>query len=278
MSGLYNLIDYAPTTLSKNITDFLTNYGRKKTYSKGSILANEGEMSRSVYIILEGSAEILKEDGNGNQNVIAQVGQGTIIGEMGVFLDQKRTGTIRSDSELIVLEFSNDNFLNALSRIPELSFRLFKSLSTKIVKGNETLVHQSSNQCLLTMGIAMLEMKPVNLRSHLGQITVHPSQVSKETGIERKTIRNMIEQFKNKRIVTAASVTYDGSIMLTVDFERLGKYCKALVNKGGEIIETSVPSRDTKKPSDKVPLAKKQIRPPSTEQKYELAARRKMVV
>ncbi|MBD3670189.1 MAG: cyclic nucleotide-binding domain-containing protein [Gammaproteobacteria bacterium] len=265
MSGINNLLDYSPTTLSRNITDFLTNYGRKKNYSKGQVLANEGEMSSNVFILLEGEAEILKQDGSGNFNVIARVGQGTILGEMGVFLDQKRTGTIRAASELICLEFTNENFLNALKRIPELSFRMFKSLSTKIANSNETMVTQCSNQNLLTVGIALLDLKPAKVTNNLGQVTVHPSQLSDETGIERKIIRAVIEQFKNKRMVTASSVTYDGSMLLTVDFSRLSKFLKALVNKDGKIQEDATPT--VKKTIDKPQAGK-------SRSQYELALKK----
>ncbi|MDH5183711.1 MAG: Crp/Fnr family transcriptional regulator [Gammaproteobacteria bacterium] len=254
MSGL----DYTPTTLSKNITDFLTNYGRKKTYEAGAVLAHEGEMSSSVFIVLGGKAEVIKEDERGCENLIARVGQGTIIGEMGVFLEQKRTGTIRACSDLTVLEFSNDNFLNALNRIPELSFRMYKSLSTKIVKSNDTLLHQASNQSLLTIAIALLEMKPTKVINNLGQVTLHPTTVCDETGIDRKTIRGILEQLKEKRIITASNVTHDGSVMLTVDFSRLGTYCKSLVNKSGELGETA----PVKKP-ESTPLQTRQYEPPN---------------
>ena len=262
MPSLYNMLDYSPTTLSRNITDFLTSYGRKKNHVKGHILANEGEMSSTVYILLDGEAEILKQDKGGNQNVIARVGRGTILGEMGVFLDQKRTGTIRAATELTVLEFTNENFLNALKRIPELSFRMFKSLSTKIANSNETMVVQSSNQNSLTVGIALLDLKPAKVVNNLGQITVHPSQMSQETGIERKTIRNVIEQFKDKNLVTSISVTYDGSMLLTVDFPRLGKYLKALANKNGRVQEET-------------PTVRKKVdTPPKKAPQYELPVRK----
>jgi CRP-like cAMP-binding protein len=263
MPSLYNMLDYSPTTLSRNITDFLTSYGRKKNHIQGHVLAHEGEMSSTVYIVLDGEAEILKQDKGGNQNVIARVGRGTILGEMGVFLDQKRTGTIRAATDLTVLEFTNENFLNALKRIPELSFRMFKSLSTKIANSNETMVVQSSNQNLLTVGIALLDLKPPKVINNLGQVTVHPTQMSQETGIERKTIRNVIEQFKGKKYVTAVSVTYDGSMLLTVDFPRLGKYLKALANKQGVVAE------------DDTPMVKKKVdKPPKQAPQYELPVRK----
>jgi CRP-like cAMP-binding protein len=263
MPSLYNMLEYSPTTLSRNITDFLTSYGRKKNHVKGHILANEGEMSSTVYIVLDGDAEILKQDKGGNQNVIARVGRGTILGEMGVFLDQKRTGTIRAASDLTVLEFTNENFLNALKRIPELSFRMFKSLSTKIANSNETMVVQSSNQNLLTVGIALLDLKPAKIINNLGQVTVHPTQMSQETGLVRKTIRNVIEQFKDNKYVTSVSVTYDGSMLLTVDFSRLGKYLKALANKNGVV--SGEPASAVKKRADT---------PPKKAPQYELPVRK----
>lgn len=261
MASLQDMMEHTPTTLSKNITDFLTSYGRKKSYATGTVLAHEGEMSSSVYIVLGGKAEVIKVNELGCESVIAHVSQGTIIGEMGVFLEQKRTGTIRACSDLMVLEFSNENFLNALNRIPELAFRMYKSLSTKIVNSNDTLVHHAGNQSFLMMAVALLEMKPVKIANNLGQVTIHPSQVSEDTGVDRKTIRSVLDQFKEKGIITASTMTQDGSLILTVEFKRLGSYCKALVNKKGE---TKVKAT-VKKPEPS----------PQQDRQYQLPTRRK---
>lgn len=261
MASLQDMMDHSPTTLSKNITDFLTSYGRKKSYATGTVLAHEGEMSSSVFIVLGGRAEVVKVNELGCESVIAHVGQGTIIGEMGVFLEQKRTGTIRACSDLVVLEFSNKNFLTALNRIPELAFRMYKSLSTKIVNSNDTLVHHAGNQSFLMMAVALLEMKPVKIANNMGQVTIHPSQVSDETGLDRKTIRSILDQFKEKGIITASTMTQDGSLILTLEFKRLGSYCKALVNKKGET---------------KVKDAVKKPEPsPQQDRQYQLPTRRK---
>ncbi|MBD3609665.1 MAG: cyclic nucleotide-binding domain-containing protein [Gammaproteobacteria bacterium] len=239
--------------MSKTITDFLTSYGRRKNYQDGQTIAVEGDMSRDVYIVLDGEVEILKLDENNNQNVIARVGQGTILGEMGVFLDQKRTGTIRTATDTTMLEFSNENFLAALSRLPELSQRIFKSLSTKIVKANETLVEQSTNQNLLTVGVALLELKPAVVRrtttgGEEDTIVVHPTDMSEDTGIERKIIRSTIELFKQKRLISSSSISHDGSISMTLNFQALTQYLKGLVNHVS-------PSSRKSETADNIPVA-----------------------
>lgn len=220
-------IDSAPTKLSNNITQFLISYGKKKEYDKGRVLAQEGEASDTIFVILGGDVEVLKSDGSGRENVIAKVGQGTILGEMGVFLDQKRTGTLRAASDCQILEFSNEDFLNALKKLPELAFRLIKSLATRVSVANNGVLELLNNQAELVVGLEIMALRG-DLKQKIGIVQINPDEFAETTGIQRRVIRLAIERFTDKGLLVGQRVSSDGTISIEADFAKLHGYLVSL--------------------------------------------------
>ncbi len=124
-----------------NVTKFLYRYGRKKQYNKGHYIIHEGHLDKTVFVILSGEVEILKKDKTGKDKVITKLtGGGIILGEMSIFLSEPRSSSVRIAEETMLLEFTGENFLNAVVNIPELSMRILKSLSSKLKSTNERVV------------------------------------------------------------------------------------------------------------------------------------------
>lgn len=134
-----------------SITKFLLNYGKKQNYNEGQYIIREGHNDKTVFIILAGEVEIQKKDENGNNQVVTKLtGGGIILGEMSIFLDEPRSTSVRIAKETLVLEFTGDNFLNAVINIPELSMRILKSLSNKLKSTNERVLQ--NNICVHCKG------------------------------------------------------------------------------------------------------------------------------
>lgn len=137
-------INAAEKIFVSSITKFLFKYGKKKRYSKGQYIIREGHEDKTVFIILSGQVEILKKDKNENNKVVTQLtGGGIILGEMSIFLDEPRSSSVRISKETLALEFTGENFLNAVANIPELSMRILKCLSNKLKGTNERVVHNN---------------------------------------------------------------------------------------------------------------------------------------
>ena len=124
-----------------NISKFLFQYGRKQPYQVGQYIIREGLYDKTVFILLKGEVEVLKQDNHGNNKVIATLSDGgVILGEMSIFLDEPRSTSVRISKDTLVLEFTGENFLKAVVNIPELSMRILKSLSNKLKNTNNRFV------------------------------------------------------------------------------------------------------------------------------------------
>lgn len=151
------LLDNLLSHLDDDASQFLMEYGKRLNFGPGELVVQEGDPSEQVFIILDGVANIIKDDTHHNANVIASVGKGSIIGEMGVFMDLKRSASIRAKGRLAALQLDNQDFVKALLQYPAWTVRLLRSMSTKLSDANQRLADSLHTQHLFYIGMRIQE-------------------------------------------------------------------------------------------------------------------------
>lgn len=87
-----------------------------KTFTPGSNIANEGEMGRSIYFIVEGSVEIISAQ---QQKPWGTLGEGDYFGFMSMVLGEQRTATTRAIGFCELLILGKENFSRIKAEFPE---------------------------------------------------------------------------------------------------------------------------------------------------------------
>lgn len=203
------------TTLNSDITKFLFSYGRKKDIQKGQVFITEGDVSPTVYVLLEGEAEILKKDESAQDNVVARVGSGTILGEMGVFMQEKRTSSVRAASNLIALEFNAESFYTAIEKIPELAIRIIKSLSQKLKSSNDFTIHMRKAHNLLVISNNILTQAKNETETF--QFKLDLIALSRVVAIGRNALKSEIERLDSAGVFKNLNITTSGQVEGTAD-------------------------------------------------------------
>ena len=62
----------------------------------GAVIYHEDEKSKGLFVLLEGSVEIVKRDGAGAEQRIATVDAPTVVGEMSLLTDRPHSATVRA--------------------------------------------------------------------------------------------------------------------------------------------------------------------------------------
>ena len=106
----------------------------RKEFAAGAVLLSEGETSGRLYVLAEGSVEVLRGD-----TQVAVVGDaGSVFGEMSVLLNQPHTATVRAISPVGVFVFEDaESFLKSN---PEIAFFLGKLLAERLNAATTYLV------------------------------------------------------------------------------------------------------------------------------------------
>ncbi|MEK7773727.1 MAG: cyclic nucleotide-binding domain-containing protein [Deltaproteobacteria bacterium] len=95
----------------------------------GSILFNEGDSGDSIFIIAEGSVDVIGKARDGREVLLARLDDGSVFGEFGFFLNSKRLTSVKAREDSTILELTGDA-LNAMiskhGRVEEVLFGFYK--------------------------------------------------------------------------------------------------------------------------------------------------------
>jgi len=107
---------------------------RRHDYPFGTILLSEGDTSGRLYVLAEGTVEVLR----GDTQVALIKGAGSIFGEMSVLLGRPHTATVRAASPVNAYVFEDaESFLRSH---PEIAFFLGRLLAERLNAATTYLV------------------------------------------------------------------------------------------------------------------------------------------
>lgn len=223
---IYSLLDSVPTTLGKTTISYLMDYGKIKNFDVGDVVFREDDICTGVYIILSGVAQVIKSDNFGNSNVIASAGEGSVFGEMGVFLNLQRSGTISAKTALSVLTLDNQDFISALQHFPDLSLRLFKSLSTKLNTVNGQLANLLNAMTMVQVGTFLLEY----CDSDDGEQTqsFNLNLATQETQLQRRDIVSALINYNRLNLITDLQFRDNDGVAYCTEPRKLRTYIKQI--------------------------------------------------
>jgi CRP-like cAMP-binding protein len=108
----------------------------RANYRPGERLLTAGGRAESVFVILEGRADVLIGEG-GSEIKVAKVGLGEVVGEIGVVLDQPYAATIVAETPLAALRIDKRTFLDLLAQVPQFSLAVIRELASRLLATNE---------------------------------------------------------------------------------------------------------------------------------------------
>lgn len=84
--------------------------GRVERWPQGSVVMEEGTAGPRVVVLLEGMVQVLKRDEEGNEQELARVGPGAVLGEMSLIESAPRSATVRALMPLRVFAMDRGTF------------------------------------------------------------------------------------------------------------------------------------------------------------------------
>ncbi|HEY8285916.1 MAG TPA: cyclic nucleotide-binding domain-containing protein [Chloroflexota bacterium] len=109
---------------------------REQEYAPGQLMVQAGQAGLGLYIIAEGTAEVLR----GNQ-VLRQLTAGDFFGEMALLDDLPRTADVRASTPTRCLTLSKWEFLGELESHPQMALPLLPMLSRRIRTAEDRVDH-----------------------------------------------------------------------------------------------------------------------------------------
>jgi CRP-like cAMP-binding protein len=116
-----NELDDVPLfqTLPDDVRQKFTTWVSEVSVPAGKHLAEEGEYAYDLFIIKDGTAEVIQEG-----NTVAELGPGEFFGEMGVLERAKRNATVVAKTPMTLLTLTSWDVKRLESKSPEAMRRL----------------------------------------------------------------------------------------------------------------------------------------------------------
>lgn len=109
------------------------------SYSAGDALFRQNDMSDAAYLIMDGEIDVVLETGE-ERIMVAHMGRGALVGEMGVLCDSARTATVEASSDVMALRIRKDVFFDMLREFPQISIAVMRDLAKRLERTNAKIV------------------------------------------------------------------------------------------------------------------------------------------
>lgn len=125
--------------LTEAESDRLVENGKLLVYGPREPLVTRGDVGESMFVVLEGSVEVIGKTEKGPRVVLASLGVGECFGEMSLVTGEPRNATVRAKGDVLVLEIRKGDLSPLMSENPELAERLGELLEKRRKNRSERL-------------------------------------------------------------------------------------------------------------------------------------------
>jgi cAMP-dependent protein kinase regulator len=100
---------------------------------KDTLIIQEGDRGDSIYIIASGEVKIFRDDEDGNEIWITNLGEGDFFGEFGYFSESKRIASVKSLSDVTLLELTREDVASITKEHPGVKDVLLKFYKERVL-------------------------------------------------------------------------------------------------------------------------------------------------
>ena len=112
--------------------------GQSRSFPTGSVLMRQGDASESLYVVVNGRLKVEREvAGDKAPLLLAELGPGEVVGEMGVLDREPRSATVTATRPTETVELSAAAIGTTILRYPEVSTGLLRTISRRLRSSDE---------------------------------------------------------------------------------------------------------------------------------------------
>ena len=199
-----------PLTDIPAINRFLS-YCRVRTVPSKTVLIHAGDLPDVLYYIVRGSVEVMIEDEEGNEMVLAYLNKGQFFGEMGLFSDSgQRSAWVRTRTHCELAEMTYPRFRQIAAESPGLVFELATQLATRLDRTNRKLGDLAFVDVTGRVAHAIMDLcnEPDAMTHPQGmQIKVSRQELSRLVGCSREMAGRVLKVLEEQGLLTARGKT-----------------------------------------------------------------------
>jgi len=121
----------------------------RRRFPAGAVVLAEGDYRGEMYVLSEGTAEVVLTDRHGSEHVVSSIQTGETIGEMSLLTQSPASATVRAvdDAELLVLP--EEQLEGLMGRLPELQHNVVATLSARLARVTRLAAQEEPGRLVL---------------------------------------------------------------------------------------------------------------------------------
>ncbi len=176
-----------------------------------TVVIHAGDLPDILYYIVDGSVEVMIEDEDGNEMVLAYLNKGQFFGEMGLFWEQPtRSAWVRTRNACELAEMTYPRFRQVANENPGLLFELATQLATRLERTNRKLGDLAFVDVTGRIAHAIMDLcnEPDAMTHPDGmQIKVSRQELSRLVGCSREMAGRVLKVLEEQGLLTARGKT-----------------------------------------------------------------------
>ena len=192
------------------INRFLS-YCRVRTVPSKTVLIHAGDLPDVLYYVISGSVEVMIEDEEGNEMVLAYLNKGQFFGEMGLFYEQPtRSAWVRTRSACELAEMTYPRFRQVATESPGLIFELATQLATRLDRTNRKLGDLAFVDVTGRVAHALLDLatQPDAMTHPDGmQIKITRQELGRIVGCSREMVGRVLKTLVEQHLIAVKGKT-----------------------------------------------------------------------
>jgi CRP/FNR family cyclic AMP-dependent transcriptional regulator len=193
--------------------------GERKKYEEGSTILREGDPGSAMFVVITGKVKVVRIEEEGNEVILAILGEGEFFGEMAILDGHTRSATVVTidDSELFVL--SQNDVIQLLHDFPAIAISLLKEFAVRLRKANTQIKGLSLKDAAGKVAGVILRLADEFGFFTKGAVEITELPVQQDmasmAGTSRETVSRILQMF-----VEQGYVTLRGRKLVINDFEK----------------------------------------------------------
>ncbi len=200
----------ASTAPSPGVQRFIE-HARRRVVPSRTLLISAGEPPESLFLVVSGSVEVLIEDDEGNDMVLAYLGKGQFFGEMGLFgLGHGRSAFVRARGRSEIAEMPYARFRALAQEAPSLMAEIAAQLALRLERTNRKLGDLAFVDVSGRIAHALIDLcgEPEALTHPEGmQIRVSRQELSRLVGCSREMAGRVLKSLEEQGLLRAHGKT-----------------------------------------------------------------------
>ena len=174
----------------------LTGVMGRKSFPRGTVIINAGDMTDSLYVIISGRLKVMMSDDEGREVILAILNPNDFFGEMGLLDDEPRSASVVALESCELLHLSKRDFKKCLEDNFEMALALMRGLVKRLREADKKIGSLALMDVYGRVARLLLEMAETIDGQKIVTKKVAKQDIAKMIGASREMVSRVMKDLQ----------------------------------------------------------------------------------